>query len=264
MMQEWRYIHASVSGTSHIEKNIPCQDFHLCTNFIANNGENILIITASDGAGSALRSGEGSKIACEIFTEKAKVYLAEGNPVSSITKAIIADWIDEIRQQFTYMQAPENASIKDFACTFMTAVIGEKGAAFLQVGDGGIVVGNDDEHDTYCWIFWPEKGDYANVTYFLTDADVYDHIQFDNINRDFSEVAIFTDGLERLALNYSLQEVFNPFFKGFFGTLNSGQDKNELNAALAGFLDSPRVNERTDDDKTLILASRQLHHIPAQ
>ncbi len=263
MMQSWRFIHASATGTSHIEKNIPCQDAHLCTVFTSANGENILILTASDGAGSAARSDEGSETACKIFTQKAVEFLSSANSVSDLNKNIIQAWLEEIRAQFAYMASPENASMKDFACTFMAAIIAENEAAFLQLGDGGIVVGNDDECDTYCWIFWPEKGTYANITYFLTDADFHDHLQFDIINRHITEVAVFTDGLERLAFNFALQEVHNPFFKGFFSALNNGNETDHLNKALADFLHSDRVNERTDDDKTLILASRQSTNISA-
>ena len=48
----------------------------------------------------------------------------------------------------------------------------------------------------------------------------------------------------------------DPFFAPFYKVLSSvGEGKeDELTAALVDFLNSDRVNERTDDDKTLALA----------
>jgi hypothetical protein len=39
--------------------------------------------------------------------------------------------------------------------------------------------------------------------------------------------------------------------------LRSGNPLNGLNEKLEKFLSSPKINEKTDDDKTLILASRR-------
>ncbi len=72
------------------------------------------------------------------------------------------------------------------------------------------------------------------------------------------ELALFTDGLERLALDFATNTAFPGFFEPMFKPLkitNAGRQR-ELSRELRTFLDSPRVIERTDDDKTLILARR--------
>ena len=70
---------------------------------------------------------------------------------------------------------------------------------------------------------------------------------------------MFSDGLQRLALVYQSQTVHEPFFEPMFAELRNAdlQTCNSLSDQLARFLDSPKINERTDDDKTLVLASRR-------
>jgi hypothetical protein len=72
------------------------------------------------------------------------------------------------------------------------------------------------------------------------------------------EAALLTDGLQTIALNYQQHTAYEPFFKGLFAPLRTAEEgcSRELSESLAAFLASPRVNEKTDDDKTLVLASR--------
>jgi hypothetical protein len=47
-----------------------------------------------------------------------------------------------------------------------------------------------------------------------------------------------------------------PFFEPLFARLRGTVSGDELNEPLRQFLASPRVAQRSDDDKTLILATR--------
>jgi hypothetical protein len=69
---------------------------------------------------------------------------------------------------------------------------------------------------------------------------------------------LFSDGLQRLALDLNLQIPHPGFFKAMFPPLQSPQEgfAQELSSSLAAFLSSNRINDRSDDDKTLILPSR--------
>jgi hypothetical protein len=73
------------------------------------------------------------------------------------------------------------------------------------------------------------------------------------------EVAVFSDGLQMLALQYSTRSVHSPFFRPMFRQLASSTEGHviELCNPLNSFLNSKLVNERTDDDKTLVLATRR-------
>ena len=69
-----------------------------------------------------------------------------------------------------------------------------------------------------------------------------------------SELAVFTDGLQRLALDFTTRQPYGAFFRPFFERLRTEPEPETLLEPLREFLDSPRVNDRTDDDKTLVLA----------
>ncbi len=85
-------------------------------------------------------------------------------------------------------------------------------------------------------------------------------IAFQTSLRPFDEIAIFTDGLENLVLRKAEKEVHGPFFDSMFRSVRrstaSGMDDG-LCRELEKYLGSPPINARTDDDKTLILASRR-------
>jgi hypothetical protein len=129
--------------------------------------------------------------------------------------------------------------------------------ACLQIGDGVVVVA-DSEEQVYGHVFWPDRGEYANTTHFVTQDEALEHLRFASVRREIVEVALLTDGLQSIALNYQQQTAHQPFFGGLFAPLRTAEEgwSSELSKSLMEFLSSPRVNEKTDDDKTLVLACR--------
>ena len=59
-----------MQGTSHVESNQPCQDACRCEQFLTSSGEEFMVLVASDGAGSASLSQEGSQAVCRVLIEK--------------------------------------------------------------------------------------------------------------------------------------------------------------------------------------------------
>lgn len=143
---------------------------------------------------------------------------------------------------------------RELACTLLGAVIGPTQATYFQIGDGAIV---SRRNGNLVPVFWPEAGEYANMTYFVTDAKATEHLRCE-IQDATDEVALFTDGLQRLALVFATETAHEPFFEPMFKVLRASTDDqtDQLCAALERFLGSEAINERTDDDKTLILATR--------
>jgi hypothetical protein len=75
------------------------------------------------------------------------------------------------------------------------------------------------------------------------------------------EIAVFTDGLQMLALNNETTTVHQPFFYDMFKWLrkaNNTENIGILDKKLKEYLDGNVINSRTDDDKTLLLATRIL------
>src|SRR5262249_31382935 len=123
----------------------------------------------------------------------------------------------------------------------------------------------DSEEHVYGHVFWPDRGEYANTTHFVTEDDAIEHLHFATISRRIMEAALLTDGLQSVALNYHQQTAHEPFFRGLFSPLRTATEgcSRELSDSLAAFLASPRVNEKTDDDKTLVLAGRADSALPS-
>jgi hypothetical protein len=137
-------------------------------------------------------------------------------------------------------------------------VLAERWSAFAQIGDGTIVT-PESGTDAWAWLFWPQRGEYANTTSFLTDPNAMDELQVDTLANAQHEVAIFTDGLQHLVLHYEEQTVHSPFFERMIRPIRastaSGED-HQLSAGLERYLGSTPVTARADDDLTLVMASR--------
>lgn len=250
----WRYVYASVAGTSHTGAGIVCQDASFVQMSVAPDDEAIVLV-ASDGAGSARRSDVGSQMTCSSIAGLVSEHLGTGGTVRSITIERVQEWIREVVEAMRQRAYAEEADLRDLACTLVVAIVGRRDAVFVQVGDGAIVVGR---HDEYCPVFWPQNGEYANTTFFLTDDAVSARVQFLLQEGEVDEVALLTDGLQMLALHNATRAAHDPFFRPLFSYLRLKQDQgaDDLKAGLCEWLNSEVVNRRTDDDKTLILATR--------
>ena len=76
---------------------------------------------------------------------------------------------------------------------------------------------------------------------------------------------MFSDGLERLVLDMKGRTVHSPSLRPIFGWLagTAPSTTGEASAVLMAYLDSANVNRRTDDDKTLVMATRACPPEPA-
>lgn len=256
-MGGWRYIAASVIGTSHEKAGGTCQDANSCQIYQLSAGEKVLAAAVADGAGSAVCGGEGAARTCRALLGLMEEHLDSGRTVEQVTRDTVRSWIATIQSLLDEKAKAVSRERRDFACTILGLIVGESRGACLQVGDGAIVLADSEEH-AYGHVFWPDRGEYANTTHFVTEDDAIEHLQFESVKRRVVEAALLTDGLQAIALNYQQRTAHDPFFKGLFVPLRTAEEgcSRELSESLAVFLSSPRVNEKTDDDKTLVLASR--------
>jgi hypothetical protein len=247
----WRMISAVVIGSDHRRDGSLCQDAAVVKRVVADDGEH-LVAVASDGAGSAKFGGEGAKLTCEIA--------AELGLDAWKSKDIGTTLLDAIRAAIGNEATRLGANPSDFACTLLAACIGPSGSTFVQVGDGAMVAATPE--GGHAAVFWPTKGEYANQTIFVTSPGAATHLQCRIDGGSCDEVALLTDGLEHLALDFSHHMVFEGFFAPFFGAvreLPAGDPDTEmaLSSELGDFLASARVDAATGDDRTLIVASRR-------
>lgn len=219
-------------------------------------GEEVLLLACSDGAGSASRSEVGSRLACETVLAAAAAWIGQGNTPADVQDAHMEDWFLEAIHRIADEAAHLQTRPRELACTLLFGMVGDSRSAFAQLGDGAIVIATGED---YTPVFWPQSGEYANQTYFVTDQETLTRVQYDRFVGPIDEVALFTDGIQSLALHFATQSAHSPFFRPFFARLRQEPpgERNDLSRSLARFLDSPRVNERSDDDKTLLLATRR-------
>ncbi len=122
-----------------------------------------------------------------------------------------------------------------------------RGGAALQIGDGAIVTGPKATGTTapgWKWLFWPQKGEYANSTLFLTDETALAKAEVAPLTVDVQDVAVFSDGLEALALHFGSRTAHEPFFRAMFPPLHAHTaqgEATELSGQIAQFLTSPAV-----------------------
>jgi Protein phosphatase 2C len=244
----WAVLGESVIGTSHRDRNTPCQDAFRFRLF--RPGDEWLVVAVADGAGSAAHAEIGATLACDEFVRRVEAFGPETLSTHEAMAALFAD----VRTALVTEAERRSVTPRDLACTALLAVAGPSSAMVAQLGDGAVVLGDGRGHRT---VFWPEPAEYANATDFLTDDEFAGAMRFEAIADPVSELALLTDGLQRLALDYAVRMPHPPFFGPLFAAVRAAPDPEPLVEPFRGFLDSPRVNERTDDDKTLVIAVRR-------
>ncbi len=284
----WKAIARSAIGTSHQKQQMSCQDYGDYK--IINNA---LIGAVADGAGSAKYSDIGAKLAVntvlETITAQELATVAElwdsdsieetenqnnlvGKPpnISNKTEensnssvAVVQSVAEpKARKFFTNIihrvvtalkerAAQENYSLEDLACTLLIVIATSDGIAAMQIGDGFITVRYPEKEPEL--LFPPDKGEYINETTFVTSANALKDMRVVVQPGHPEFICASTDGLERLAIRMSDWTPFAPFFQPLEEYLRETDNLEESDEYLIDFLNSERLNARTDDDKTLLL-----------
>ncbi len=253
-ISQWRTAFASAIGTAHINQNTECQDRFACQTVETKSGE-VLIAAVADGAGSTTDGQIGAEIACSFFIEGVSEFLnSQDASVNSLNLEFGRFWIGYFQKKIEEIAEKEEKTLRDFASTFIAAIIGENSAAFFQIGDGGAVFSRSGKN--YQFAIAPEDSEYINVTDFLTDETAYERLRFVLIEEKIEDVILFSDGVASVAVDFQTNQPHEPFLMPMIAPLWNGNASNDLNEKLEKFLGSPKINEKTDDDKTIILASR--------
>lgn len=255
---KWKSVSASVMGTSHLSAGTPCQDACRVAHLNGENGS-WLVATVADGAGSASHAHYGAECVADTFIRivERSLLTEQTFDFSLLGPDGVTAWMREIREEAEKLAAELNTPLREVASTCLGAVIGESSAFFLQLGDGAIVTSCDAG---YRAVFWPQSGEFANTTNFISDSQFDTKFEWCVLNERIDEVALFSDGLERLILRFAERAVHGAFLEPFFSVLRKTETPEAYLEPLQSFLNSAKVNERTDDDKSLVLATRLNEH----
>ena len=253
-MKKWKVISRSAIGIGHKKQQIPCQDYgDYCL-----LEEDILLGAIADGAGSAKHSEAGAKIAVEVSLKYLEKFtsggLHESYPPSSHLQAqkIFAKLLAEVIDAFKKEAMQKSYSITDLACTLLAFIATPQKLVAMQLGDGFMVV--RPPHGKLQLLFRPDKGEYINETTFVTSSNALEAMQVAVINEEFSFICAATDGLEKVAIQLRDWLPFAHFFEPLEQYLQETPNPEEDEEYIQTFLNSERLNARTDDDKTLLLS----------
>ena len=247
----WRVVNASAIGTSHAHSDIPCQDSCWAQVDQLLNGAPLLTMFVADGAGSAINGGQGAELAIETAAKLVTQKAMQGE--FGLDDKLATDLLLAIRERIFAAAEAESLQARDYACTFLGVVSSPAGTLVLQIGDGAVVLDTGSGLEI---AINPMTGEYANMTYFVTDEDAEKVLETKTYPDKVLKVAAFSDGVQRLALNLASNTPHEPFFAPFFNVMATATaaQEDQLNCLLMKFLNSALVNERTNDDKTLAFA----------
>ncbi len=255
----WRVATATAAGASHLRDNIPNQDA-VAHRVIDIGLGAVAVIAVADGAGSATRSDEGSRVAAntavasvvEEINRRPAAAFAESMAASTVREAIKRAKIEVERYGRRH-----NVPARELASTLIVAFASDSLMTAAQVGDGAVIAFNIGGGDaiTLCAA---HTGEYANETTFITSRSKPHEIASVGhaSGHDYDSLALITDGLQNLALKMPEREAFLGFWNPILNDLAQTDEPEAVPGRLHAFISGERVQSRTTDDVTIAIAVR--------
>ena len=245
---QWKWISASEIGTSHLSNGTRLQDAHT----VSALGTGELLAIVSDGAGSAKYGAEGAWLTCRYLKTCLREWFSLHQAIP--TEETVLLWMDELRDKISLAAASRNTVSREFAATLTLLFVTVETTLVLQIGDSCVTARRDGNWEPLCW---PENGEYASSTYFITDNPQV-RLQYLTFSTEFDAYSLFTDGVGDLSLVDETKSAHSGFFEPMIRPVDDSKQSGhllDLSKQLRLFLASQSVCDRTDDDKTLILIS---------
>lgn len=252
-MGHWTWACASHVGTSHIRTGQRLQDAYSC--FTCRGGDrSVFVGIVSDGAGSAEFGGEGASLVCRSIGKSVRHHFSQSVELPTVSS--IEYWVDGARDLIYKAAELRAKSARDFACTLVCVISNGESSVIAHVGDGCVVA---REQSSTSWFAptWPDHGEYASTTTFVTDQPIA-KVRISTVDRSVDVLTLFSDGIERMVLDMTAkapsEKFFNVVARPILQSVVSVGKDTPLSLQLKGYLGSEQVNARTDDDKTLVIA----------
>ena len=113
----WRWVSASVIGTSHIQNGDRLQDAYV----VSKLGNGCICAVVSDGAGSAKFGAFGAWLTCRFLSVRFREW-AHKNPELPIDEDL-SDLIDELRNRISAIASRRGTVPRQFAATLAAIVV---------------------------------------------------------------------------------------------------------------------------------------------
>jgi chorismate mutase len=249
MVPPFAWLSAASQGTSHVLHAIPCQDAVAVTSVVAPDGVAWLVAALADGAGSVPMAKEGAEAAVLTFTTQIVEHITAASPLDA--QRLLRSTFQATRDHLEALAAKADRPIHDYSATLLAVLTDGRTTACLQIGDGAIVIRDDQ----FRAVFRPQHGEYSNITHFLTDPDAADRVMITASTTPWRAIFLFSDGLESLFLERHTLKVCSPYLARVALALDEepeGGERLGLSEEVTSVLSSADIMSRTDDDVSLI------------
>jgi hypothetical protein len=195
--------------------------------------------------------------AVDVLSERVHGHLARESPVSDEAgwRAVMDEVLRASRAAVRKEAEARGVPVRELASTLLVVLLGPDVTVAVQVGDGAAVVRSGE--GTLDMLARPQRGEYQNEVTFLTSSGAKASAQFAYRPGPVQAVACLTDGLELLAFEGPARAPFAPFFRPLFDFFTAQADAEAARTALEATLTDHRVRDRTEDDVTLVVTTRQ-------
>jgi serine/threonine protein phosphatase PrpC len=85
------------------------------------------------------------------FIQLVRDYFCAGHRASEINRSTAEEWLQQVASAIEQRARDAEHQSRDYACTLLAAIVSEDAAAFLQIGDGAIVISHGEE-DGWSWV----------------------------------------------------------------------------------------------------------------
>jgi hypothetical protein len=240
---------ASVTGSLHLQGNLPCQDAY-CHDFMPND---FGLIAVADGLGSAKLSDLGSRIAVEAAVCAAKKLLLNFSSDDPDLSEIPIKMLYAARESLEETALKEGFQLSDMATTLIAVLFNRNRIYTAQIGDGAVVA---QAAGALVLLSGPANSEYANEVTPITCSTWLSNLCTGEILSGAEYLAVFTDGCQRASLLKTIEgyEPFERFFHPVFSYAAGIDNIEKSELELSEFLSSEKISEYSEDDKTLVLA----------
>ena len=232
-------------GTSHLDQGKGCEDV-----IKAVTTEDMAVIALADGAGSFSKAFEGATIA----TEKCSKWLLNKFEWAYSAKLydIKCSLLKTIKRSIIRKATIEKIQMEEYSSTLLFVAIKDNRYIAGHIGDGVIGVittGGDD-----VVLSEPERGEFANNTFFTTSSPINKHFRLHRgtIN-NITSFFLMSDGSADCLYN-QISNTFAPAINKFAISLAKASDAEVslVNDALINVMEQ-HFSSRTNDDCSFIM-----------
>lgn len=249
-MSGYRVFGASVRGPDHEREEVPCQDAWAQGPLRRGDGEGGWAICLCDGAGSAAHADVGARVVSRAVVEALGV--EGGAPLEEALRAACSCGREALMREATSRGVAPEA----LACTLVAIAAEGDRVAIAHLGDGA-VVGKREGAGDLVMLSAPDRGEYANETWFVSSASWRERLRV-GVHTGVEAIAAITDGCEAASLVRGRVPLpFEPFCAPLFAYAAEIEDGEDADGEVARLLDGAALRGSSGDDKTLVVARRR-------